>query len=81
MQVIRETVNAPGCVTSVFHPPRPPAPAPQPTPFTPAPPKPREPTGCTPGGVTVYIVLYLVIDYHTLDSGSLETLKALKLNF
>ena len=23
MQVIRETVNAPGCVTSVFHPPPP----------------------------------------------------------
>ena len=23
MQVIRETVNAPGCVTSVFHPPTP----------------------------------------------------------
>ena len=31
MQVIRETVSAPGCVTSVFHPPQPPTP----TPYTP----------------------------------------------
>ena len=44
MQVIRETVNAPGCVTSVFHPPprTPPAPPPHP-PRTPPPHPPPPP--------------------------------------
>ena len=35
MQVIRETVNAPGCVTSVFHPPPPATPPPSPGPPSP----------------------------------------------